>query len=306
MKKIVIIGSSGFLGLNLCFKLSKNYKIFPVINKKRIKIKNKNFTYINLKEEKKFINYLKKIEPDYLINCVAYSNVEKCEKYKKYTYDINTNLASKISKICNNLKIHYTFISSDHLYSGKKKFYNEKNKLSPINTYARSKVLAEKKIKKNCSRYLILRTNFYGFGPKFRTTSLVDKIINNLIKKKDAYLLNDVNFTPISIDQFVEILICLLENNKRGTFNISGDQRITKYKFGHKISKKFGLNKKFIKKLYLNDINKDVLRPREMGLSNIKIKKLINKKSLFDLSIGISQLYKSYISSYYKNLKKIK
>ena len=127
-----------------------------------------------------------------------------------------------------------------------------------------------------------------------------------MIKKKDAYLLCDVNFTPISIDQFVEILIFLLENYKIGIFNISGNQRLTKYKFGYEISKKFGFNKKYIKKLYLNDIKKDVLRPSEMGLSNIKIKKLINKKSLFDLNYGLSQLYNSYKSSYYKRIKKIK
>ena len=306
MKKIVIIGSSGFLGLNLTLKLSNNYKIFPIINKKKINIKNIKFIYLNIKKDKLIFKFLNKIKPDYLINCVAFSDVEKCETKKKYTLETNTNLAHRFAKICNKLNIHYIFVSSDHIFSGRKIFYKEIDDTNPINIYAKSKVLAEEKIKKYCKKYLILRTNFYGFGPKFRTSSLVDKIIKNFKNNSEVNLLNDVNFTPIHIDQLVNILLNLLENAKIGVFNIASNQRLTKYQFGLKIAKKFGFKTNLLRKLYLKDIKKNVLRPKEMSLSNNKIKKIINKNSLFDLTVGISQLYKTYKSSYYKKIKKIK
>ena len=40
-----------------------------------------------------------------------------------------------------------------------------------------------------------------------------------------------------------------------------------------------------------------------MSLSNLKVKKIVNKNILFDLSEGISQLYKDYNSEYYKEIK---
>ena len=91
-----------------------------------------------------------------------------------------------------------------------------------------------------------------------------------------------------------------------GIFNVSGSKRLTKYEFGLKIAKKFKFNKKFIKKLYLKETLKKVLRPKDMSLSNLKVKKILNKNTLFDLSNGISQLYKDYNSKYYNEIKKRK
>ena len=85
-----------------------------------------------------------------------------------------------------------------------------------------------------------------------------------------------------------------------------GNKRLTKFEFGNKIANKFKFNKKLLKKLYLIKTVRKVLRPRDMSLSNRKIKKIINDSNLFDLSKGLSQLYNDYSSNYYKEIKKIK
>ena len=53
MKKIVILGSSGLLGLNLCLILKNKNKIYPIINKKKIKIENLEPKYLNLSKKDK-------------------------------------------------------------------------------------------------------------------------------------------------------------------------------------------------------------------------------------------------------------
>ena len=116
--------------------------------------------------------YLKNINPDFLINCVAISNVEKCERNKKLTFQINSKMPKIVAKICKKLSIHYVFISSDHLYLGNKKFCNERDKAHPLNIYSKSKILAENNILEISKNFLIIRTNFFGFGPSFRTSSL--------------------------------------------------------------------------------------------------------------------------------------
>ena len=71
MKKLVILGSSGLLGSNLCLALKKRYKIYSIVNKKKIKISKINSKYINLKKKNEVKKYLKELKPHFLINCVA-------------------------------------------------------------------------------------------------------------------------------------------------------------------------------------------------------------------------------------------
>ena len=59
MKKLVILGSSGLLGSNLCLALKKRYKIYSIVNKKKIKISKINSKYINLKKKNEVKKYLK-------------------------------------------------------------------------------------------------------------------------------------------------------------------------------------------------------------------------------------------------------
>ena len=229
----------------------------------------------------------------------------KFGKNKKLTNDINSIIAFNIGKICNELSIHYTFISSDHIFAGKKSFYKENDKPFPLNNYAKSKILAEKKIIKNSKNCLIIRTNFFGFGPKFRK-SFLDKIFENFKNKNQITLFSDVFYTPIYLKQLIKILDILLTNNIKGVFNISGNKRLTKYQFGIKFANKFEFKKTLLRKLYLKDTLRKVVRPKDMSLSNKKIKKFVTDNNLFDLSHGISQLYKDYKSNYYKKIKSIK
>ncbi len=305
MNKVVILGSSGLLGLNLCLILKNKYKIYPIINRKKIQIKKLKTKYLNLSKKDQIEKYLNKVKPQFLINCVALSDVEKCEKLKNMTFQINTKLAIDIAKICKKQSIHYTFISSDHLFSGRKKFYVESDKVRPLNNYAKSKVLAEKGILKNCNKFLILRTNFFGFGPKFRN-SLLDRIFNNFKSNRDVNLFYDVCYSPIFINQLIQIIDILLQKKISGIYNITGNTRLTKYQFGKKILNKFNFNKNLLKKLYLKEINSKVIRPKDMSLSNKKIKKIVSNNSLFDLTKGITQLYNIYNSNYFKILKSIK
>lgn len=305
MNKIVILGSSGLLGLNICLLLKNKFKIYPVINKKKIKINKIKTYHLNISSQNEIKKFLKKIKPQFLINCVALSDVEKCEQNTKLTYKINSTLASNTARICNELSIHYTFISSDHLYSGKKKFYKENDNVYPLNNYAKSKILAEKNIMKNSNNYLIIRTNFFGFGPSFRQ-SFLDKIFKNFKNKEPITLFSDVFYSPIYLKQLIKIIEILLKKNIKGVFNIVGNNRLTKYQFGNKIADKFNFEKKLLQKLYLKETVQKVLRPKDMSLSNKKIKKIISDNSFFDLRNGMIQLYKDYNSNYYKEIKSIK
>ena len=118
----------------------------------------------------KEFNNLKKIFEKfsfrYVINCVAITNLNKCEKNKKNAWLINTLLPEKLSKLSQKKNFKYIHISTDHMFSSKKiKYFKENTKYKNINYYSKTKIMAEKKIKNN-KKNLIIRTNFTGFKMK--------------------------------------------------------------------------------------------------------------------------------------------
>ena len=68
----------------------------------------------------------------------------------------------------------------------------------------------------------------------------------------------------------------LLEKKKTGIYNISSNEKITKYHFGIEICNVFKLNKKYIKVNHLKNRKDLVRRPFNMALNNGKLKKNIN------------------------------
>ena len=123
--KILILGSKGQLGKIINNKLLK--KKFH--SKKFIK---KNFDLTN---NIKLTKYINQINPDVIINCVAYTDVENAEINKKKCFLINSKFISILSDLCIKNNCFLIHFSTDYVFNGKKGNYKESNKVSSINYY---------------------------------------------------------------------------------------------------------------------------------------------------------------------------
>lgn len=153
MKKIVIIGSNGQLGIDICNILRLDNEIAELTHK--------NIDINNFDDSFKI---LKLISPDIIINTAAYHNVELCEKYPDLAFNINSLGARNLSLICNDLKCKLVHISTDYVFDGNKSQpYTENDATNPLNVYGNSKLSGEIFIKTICQNYLILRVSgLYG------------------------------------------------------------------------------------------------------------------------------------------------
>ena len=256
-ENIFITGATGMLAGYLHTKAKKKFNSI-LLHHRKIKI-NHNYIKINYYKKTEIIKLFLKFRPRLLIHTAGITSVEKCEKNEKRTLKVNYEITKNLVYICKKFNVNLIYISSDHLFSGKNvNGYSETSKTNPLNLYGKTKVLSENFIKKNLTKYLIIRTNFFGRGNKFKS-SFSDRIINSLKKNKNIRLFEDVYFNPI----------------KTGTFNISTNKRITKYEFGLKIAKYLNLNSKLILRAKIIDMNL-ILRPKSMYLKNNKLKKIIN------------------------------
>ena len=266
---ILITGGSGLLGVNFSIYLRDKYNIFATYNNKLIKINNIKFKKINFLSTDSLIESLKNINPLFIIHCAALSNVDYCEKNKKIAFQINVKITENISISCIKLKIKLVYISTDHLFDGRSKMLNEDHPKKFLNYYSQTKSLAEEIILKFNKDYLIIRTNFFGWGTSYRK-SFSDRIIDNLRANKEIHLFNDVYFTPILMKELFDKIHNLTLKDKKGIYNIVGNERISKYTFGMIIANIFSLNSDLIEPISINSIRNLSSRPYDMSLSNMK------------------------------------
>ena len=173
--KILITGGTGQLGKALISSKPKNINLLAPER-----------SQLNLEDLVNCKEIVRLEKPDWIINCAAYTNVDKAELEKEKAYQINYKATEILSKEIAKIGGDFLQISTDYVFDGKKnnpyQILDEKN---PQNIYGKSKSLAEDSVIKNlnyCNKYLILRTSWVmsPVGKNFIITML------NLLQNKDS------------------------------------------------------------------------------------------------------------------------
>jgi dTDP-4-dehydrorhamnose reductase len=278
LKNILITGGTGLFGLNFYKQFHQKYNIFLIGNRKR-KIFNTKIYYTDLFDTKKVVFFCKKNKIDTIIHAAAMTSIEDCQKYKKKCFKINVILTKLLNKLCSMKKIKFIFISTDQVFNKNKSFKGELLKSNPCNYYGYTKSAAEKAVLNDNLDSLVIRTNFFGYGTKYRK-SFSDWIIFNIKKNIKINVFDDIYFNPLYLKNLNIYLINLIKLKSKGIFNLVSDEKISKFEFAIKIASAFKLNNKFIiKSKFL--LNKNLVkRPRDMTLSNKKLKKKLGLKNI--------------------------
>ena len=272
MKKILIAGGSGLLGVNSSKYLSNKYKIYSLYSSTKYFFENKNIETIqsdltNFQLTNDIISF---INPDIILNFSGLTSVEKCQKFPALASELNIKVANHLSIISQKLNMYYVQMSTDHLFNQLNIFFDESNTTDPINIYSKTKVEAERISLFNNPKSLIIRSNFYCSSIDSKI-SFIDKIIEDTKNNNQLKLFDDVTFTPVSFNLMLDYIVDLYNLNAYGIFNISSNEKISKYEFGLKVLNYHRMDVTNVKKISINDL-KLVKRPLNMALSNNKLK----------------------------------
>lgn len=240
------------------------------------KISMRNVATLELELEAEVHASLSAIEPDLVIHTAGATSVEWCESFPEEARRINVNLTTNVACACSALKIPMVLISTDHLFVGDHAFVNESCPPAPQNVYGRTKAEAELRTLENHSSALVVRTNFFGWGPSYRQ-SFSDWIIYQARARKAVRLFEDVYFTPILIQTLAMAVQDLVNKQTKGILNIVGDERISKYSFGVAVANLFDLDPAFIQSSRILDQSRLVLRPKDTSLSNLRACTLLHR-----------------------------
>ena len=273
--RVLITGGTGLLGLNWAASIKNTHDVILGTHQRTVQLSGAATQQLSLESVDNFLETLDKIKPDYVVHAVAIASVELCEEKPDLAYHVNVRLAENVARACAIRGIRLAHISTDQLFRGDCALLDEEATVEPINTYGKTKALAEVRVQDICPEALVIRTNFYGWGPAYRQ-SFSDWIFNNLKMGHPITLFDDILYTPIYIDWLVKIVHQLFERFATGTFHVVGDERVSKYDFAMQLASTFDLDKKLISAGSVHSHHNRVVRPGDMSLSNKKMSKELN------------------------------
>lgn len=181
-----------------------------------------------------------------------------------------------MAQACRDVGVKLVHISTDNLFDDHQAFAQEDWPPAPLNIYGKTKTEAEAKIGEICKDALIVRTNFYGWGPGYRH-SFSDTVIWALQRGQSLTLFDNVFYTSMLIEPMIDAVEIPVREGASGIYNVAGDGRVSKFEFGVALADKFGLDGNLIRKCSIGDRPALVRQPRDMSLSNAKLRSALGR-----------------------------
>ena len=264
--KVLVIGSEGQLGSEIKnFSKTQNSISWVFSSIKTLDLLNLN----------SIDNYLNKINPTVVINCAAYTNVDKAEKEFYKADIINHKAPELISRWTNKKNRKLIQISTDYVFDGLSNIsLSENSKTKPVNEYGSSKLKGEIACLKNDPNSIIIRTSwlYSSFGKNFVKTMIHLMKIN-----KSVEVVNDQIGSPTYAYDLAKVILKIILNYKTesGLFHYSNEGETSWFEFARSIKELYNLDCKIIG-LSSKEFKTLAKRPQYSLLNKSKVKKIFN------------------------------
>jgi dTDP-4-dehydrorhamnose reductase len=236
MKKIWVTGSKGQLGTELF--LQSSY------------LKNDTFFFtdieeLDLTERPSVLAFYNANLPDIIVNCAAYTNVDKAESEIEKAYLLNRDVPSLLSDLASKNNAILIHISTDYVFDGKSKIpYTEEDQTSPQSVYGKSKLEGEKAVLKS-PKNIVIRTSWLYSA---HGTNFVKTMLRLGKEKKELGVVSDQIGSPTYAGDLADAILHILDKlsvsgkNFSGIYHYSNEGECSWYDFAKKIMEIAGLN----------------------------------------------------------------
>ncbi|POY38086.1 dTDP-4-dehydrorhamnose reductase [Flavobacterium alvei] len=226
MKKILVTGANGQLGSEIKM-IASHYPHFDFI-----------FTDIDdfpLDQTEVIVANFNRIQPDIVINCAAYTAVDKAEQDTVVADAINHLAIATLASLCTVSGAKLVHVSTDYVFDGSSPVaYKEDDVPNPKSVYGATKLAGEIACLKNCPESIIIRTAwvYSEFGNNFVKTMLC------LMSERDTLsVVNDQIGSPTYAADLAQVILTILDSTKweSGIYHYSNAGEISWFDFAKDI-----------------------------------------------------------------------
>jgi dTDP-4-dehydrorhamnose reductase len=270
MIKVIITGSNGLLGQSLLSLLLKEKEIYEVYGFSRGKNRSGrddfNYTPIDLTEEEFLKTAIEKINPDFIINTAAMTQVDDCEESKEACDTLNIDVVKYLVEVSKKLHTHVIHLSTDFIFDGIKGNYKETDQPNPISYYGLSKLKAEEVLLNSTIDFTILRTILvFGKVYDMSRSNIVLWVKSMLEQGKEITIVDDQFRMPTYVNDLAMACKIAIDKKAKGIFHISSKELLSVFQIAQQIAEVFNLDQNLIKPISSTTLNQTAKRPPKTG-----------------------------------------
>ena len=264
MKNVLITGSRGQLGSELQ-QLAQHCGEF-------------NYFFTDVEEldvcnEQAVMDFVTRNQIDVIVNCAAYTAVDRAEDDPKLCNELNHNAPGYLAKAIETRKGALIQISTDYVYDGTAHTpYREDHIPCPSSMYGITKLAGEKEAQRFCKRVMVIRTAwlYSVYGNNF-----VKTMLRLGVERPEIGVIFDQVGTPTyARDLAVAIFVALKQGIVPGVYHFSNEGVCSWYDFAKAVHRIAGIADCMVNPLRTEDYPTKACRPSYSVLDKSKIKQV--------------------------------
>jgi dTDP-4-dehydrorhamnose reductase len=224
---LVILGAKGMLGSDLATEC-RNRGLNPLL------LDLPEFDITNYHQLAEVV-----LSTKMLVNCAAYTNVEKAETQPQLAHKTNAQAVGRLASFAKDTGTWLLHISTDFVFDGKNNTpYVETDTPNPINTYGKSKLAGEKLLIESKCSHCIMRIEWtYGsHGDNF-----VSKLLSRAGRHSELRVVDDQIGSPTATTEAAKAICNLLEKKPQGLFHFASDGWVSRFEMAKFIFEKLDM-----------------------------------------------------------------
>lgn len=231
-RSVAIIGADGQLGFDLVRAFGKGWRVAPLTH-----------TDIDVVDAAAVRSKILEIKPSVIINTAAFHKVEDCEKNPEKSFAVNALGAYHVARAAAEVDAAVVYISTDYVFDGDRKSFEEDDPVRPLNVYGASKAAGEILTHIGNPGYYIVRTcGLFGDHPSKKGHNFVTLMLRLAKEGKEISVVNDQIVSPTYTKDLSEKIRELVEKKvPAGIYHLTNQGSVSWYEFATLIFKLAGI-----------------------------------------------------------------
>ena len=270
MNTVLVTGSNGLLGQKITEQIIADKSVNLIAtnrgaNKYPIK---EGYVYetMDILDQVQVRLLLEKYQPNALIHTAAMTNVDTCHGNNEACWQLNVEATKHLASLCDNMGIHFIYVSTDFVFDGLNGPYKEDDLPKPVSFYGESKLAGERVTQQMLGDWTIIRTILvYGILNDMSRSNIVLWAKGALEKGSPINVVNDQFRMPTLAEDLARACLLAVEHRAKGIYHISGKDMMTIADLVRRVADFWSLDKRLITEVSSDSLGQEAKRPKKTG-----------------------------------------